>query len=133
MLLNKLFERTAPGIEKALDLTWRRNEAITANIANAETPMYRAVDVNFSSELSRAFGASQSEVSKTHSSHMDLSASSGAHLIPDLSGMTKPDGNNVDIDLQMGRLAQNSSKYTQAANLLRKQFQTLNSAIRQIG
>lgn len=131
MFIDALFDKTMPGLEKALDLTYRRNEAISANIANAETPMYRAVDLNFSSELERAFGKMDSQVVKTNPRHLDLTESSGAHLMADLSGTTKPDGNNVDIDLQMGRLAQNSSKYSQAANLVRKKFQLIGQAIRQ--
>jgi len=131
-LIDKLLDRTMPGLEKAMDLTWRRNQAITANVANAETPMYRAVDLNFSNELEKAFGSDNSVTAKTNDRHMDLTTESGSHLIPDLSGATKADGNNVDIDLQMGRLAQNSSKYSQAASIMRKQFQQISTAIRQV-
>lgn len=131
-LIDKLLDKTMPGLEKAMDLTWKRNQAITANIANAETPMYRAVELNFSNELEKAFGSANSVTLKTDPRHMDLSSDSGAHFIPDLSGATKADGNNVDIDLQMGRLAQNSSKYTQAASIMRKQLQQISSAIRQV-
>jgi flagellar basal body rod protein FlgB len=50
--------------------------------------------------------------------------------VPDESGMTKPDGNNVDIDLQMGRLAQNSGDYANAAKLIRRQLGLIRTAIR---
>ena len=135
MKIDKLLDPSLAGIEKAMDLTWKRNQAITSNIANVETPQYRAVDYNFSTELDRAFNVSDpsNQIKQTSSKHMDLSSESGAHLMPDLSGATKPDGNNVDIDIQMGRLAYNSSKYIQAANLIRKKFQILSNAIRQVG
>ena len=126
-----LYDSTFKGLQKSLDLTWRRNEAISSNVANAETPQYRAVDVNFAQELERAFNQSTDPITKTDSKHMDLSSSSIAHLTPDFSGATKPDGNNVDIDLQMGRLAFNSSKYSTSAAIIRKKFEVVMNAIRQ--
>ena len=134
MFIDKIFDKTIPGLEKALDLTWKRNEALSSNISNAETPKYRAVDVNFSGELEKAFGELQSTLVKTNEKHMDIGNASGqSHLSPDLSGATKPDGNNVDIDIQMGRLAFNSGKYTMAANLMRKKLSLLKNAIRDAG
>jgi flagellar basal-body rod protein FlgB len=131
-MLSKIFDKTYPGLEKALDLHWKRNEAISSNIANAETPMYRAVDVDFAKELERAFGdKSSSNLMKTSSRHMELSSNSGSRFVPDLSGQTKADGNNVDLDIQMGKLAYNSGKYSIAANLVRKKLQILRDTIRE--
>lgn len=127
----KIFDSQMAGLEKSLELTWRRNEAITSNISNAETPQYRAVDLSFAGELDRALLGSQSELKKTDAQHIDISSNEMAHFIPDFSGATKPDGNNVDIDIQMGRLAYNSSKYSLSSSLLRKKFQFLFNAIRQ--
>lgn len=132
-LVDGMFQETIPGLQKMLNLTWRRNEAITSNIANAETPQYRAVDMNFAQELERAFGEPSSEIAKTNSKHMDLNRSAEAHYVPDYSGATKPDGNNVDIDIQMGRLAYNSGRYSLAANLIRKQITIIKNAIREGG
>jgi flagellar basal-body rod protein FlgB len=44
-----------------MDLSWRKNETIVSNIANAETPQYRAVKLDFGSELDRAFGGHGTE------------------------------------------------------------------------
>jgi len=112
-----------------MDLTWRRNQALTSNIANAETPLYRAVDIDFASELDQAFGKIDTTVSKTDSKHLDVTSHSAAHFIEDYSGATKPDGNNVDIDLEMGRLAQNNGDYTNAARLMRRQLSMIHKAI----
>ena len=130
-IIKGLFNETMPGLEKALDLTWRRNEAISSNVANAETPGYRAVQLNFGEELERAFDASPEELTKTDARHIDVSTSSGAHLMPDYSGVTKPDGNNVDLDIQMGQLAFNKGRYTMAANLVRKKLSMLSTIVRQ--
>ncbi|MBX7139128.1 MAG: flagellar basal body rod protein FlgB [Oligoflexia bacterium] len=133
-LIDSIFGETLPGLQRALDLSYRRNEAITSNIANAETPQYRAVDLNFANELDRAFNQQeQNALAITNPGHMDVSGKSGAHLVQDYSGATKPDGNNVDIDIQMGRLAYNSGKFSLAANLMRRQMQFIKNAIREGG
>lgn len=131
LFIDRLLDKSFPGLTKALDLTWRRNEAITSNVANAETPGYRAVDLSFAGELKKAFGKSGAmELAKTSPKHLELSSEGGAHLIADYSGATKADGNNVDIDIQMGRLAYNSGKYATAASIVRKQLTLLKNAIR---
>jgi flagellar basal-body rod protein FlgB len=130
-LIDALFEKTTPGLEKALDLAWQRGQAIASNVANAETPKYRAVDLDFQAELNRAFNTSSTEVTKTNSLHMDTgNGDAGARLVKDLSGATKADGNNVDIDVQMLKMQRNQSDFTEAANILRKQFRVLSQAIR---
>lgn len=130
-LLGKIFGETLPGLQKVLSLTMRRNEALVSNIANSETPGYRAVDLNFSNELKKAFNQNSSSLTLTNSKHMDTSDTSGAHIVSDFSGATKADGNNVDIDIQMGRLTFNSGRYSMAANLMRKQLTLLKQAIRE--
>jgi flagellar basal-body rod protein FlgB len=132
-LIESIFGENLPGLNKMLDLTWRRNQAISSNVANAETPAYRAVDVNFAGELARAFGQESGAMLKTNGKHMDLESSGQSRLVADLSGATKPDGNNVDIDLQMGRLAYNSGKFSIASNLMRRQLQMLKRAITEGG
>jgi len=132
MKIDKLFDNTTDGLSKMLELTWQRNQSIAGNIANAETPQYRATDVNFAHELEKAFKVSQESVAKTNTKHLDLTTQQSAHLVPDYSGVTKPDGNNVDIDLQMGKLTYNSGKYSTAANLLRKKFAMISNALRSV-
>lgn len=130
-ILDSLFDRTVNGLTKAMDLSWRKNEAIVSNIANAETPKYRAVNLDFGSELDRAFGESGSEeLVRTDTQHLDLTNKEHAKLVPDFRGATKADGNNVDIDLQMSTLAQNGGDYANAAQLIRRQIGLVRSAIR---
>jgi flagellar basal-body rod protein FlgB len=130
-LMKAMFDRTIPALEKSLDLSWRRNEAITSNVANAETPGYRAVDMNFAGELERAFQAgAPSQLKKTDSKHMDVMSNGKAFVTEDLSGATRPDGNNVDIDVQMGKMVYNQGKYSMGASLIRKKLHMMRTAIR---
>ncbi len=131
--IDSLFDRTFEGVQKNLDLTNRRNQAITSNIANAETPGYRAVDLNFASELDRAFTGNQnagSPVKKTNTKHLDSAADSTAHLMGDYSGTMKDDGNNVDIDIQMGQLSFNSARFSLSTAMIKKKIGFLRAAIR---
>lgn len=133
-LLDTLFDRSVTGLSRHMDLTWKRNQALSANIANAETPQYRAIDVSFGNELERAFEVQEgpSVTGRTNAGHLDITGQTNdSKLVKDLSGATKPDGNNVDIDLQMGRLAQNSGDYANAARLIRRQIGLLRTAIRE--
>jgi flagellar basal-body rod protein FlgB len=130
-MIDKIFDKTLPLLQKHLDLNSKRMEALVSNVTNAETPGYRAVDVNFAGELERAAGKINSPITKTDVRHIDTQSQSGmAHLTPDFSGVTKPDGNNVDIDLQMGKLTKASSEYSQSANLIRKKLGIIKFAIR---
>ena len=130
-LVDKLFGSTTRGLERSLDLSFKRNEAITSNIVNAETPGYRAMDVNFSAELKRAFDANSEALRKTSDKHLDLESSSNSHLVADYSGVTKPDGNNVDIDIQMGKMSLNAGKYSMGTSLVRKKLHMMRMAIQQ--
>lgn len=132
-LIDRIFDKTINGLSRSLDLTWKRNQAISSNIANAETPQYRSVDVDFGRELEKAFGDTKTTLTHTNRTHLDVGGNAPDRLVPDYSSPTKPDGNNVDIDLQMGRLAYNSGKYSIAANLMRKQLTLLRNVIREAG
>lgn len=129
--IDKLFDRTVPMLQTNMTMRMKRAEALVSNITNAETPGYRAIDVHFGNELQRALGQENSSLKTSDPRHLNTIAESGmSHIVPDLSGATRPDGNNVDIDLQMGKLAMNSGKFGTSASLVRKKLQMLRTAIR---
>ncbi|MGI6680575.1 MAG: flagellar basal body rod protein FlgB [Bdellovibrionota bacterium] len=128
--VNKLFDQSIGGLSKAMDLYWFRSQAITSNISNAETPGYKSIDVNFANELEKVFNEDKQNISKTNAGHLDTSRNTSAFITPDYSGATKSDGNNVDIDIQMGKLASNAADYNLSAALVRKKLQILRNAIR---
>jgi flagellar basal-body rod protein FlgB len=131
-LLDSILNQTVPGLSKAMDLTWQKNKVITANVSNISTPKYRAVDMTFGQELEKAFqNTASQELTMTNNRHLDLSTRGGARLRPDLSGETKADGNNVNIDLQMASLAQNSSDYSTATLLARHVLNQTKTSIRE--
>ena len=126
----KLFDNTFDAIEKKMDLHLRRHAVLSSNLANADTPNYTARDVDFAGELQKALGHSEEPLKKTDPRHMDLSASSGAHVVLDNTMPVGADGNNVDLDKTVGRISANARGYTGAATLLQMKLRILRMAAR---
>jgi flagellar basal-body rod protein FlgB len=130
--IDSIYDYNLKGLEKILDLTNRRQKVINANVANAETPHYRAVDLNFAGELERTFSKKNSQdLLVTNKKHLSTTNDGNAFIFSDLSGVTKADGNNVDIDLQMARQRYNAGQYNYAAEVIRHKFQQIKSIIRE--
>jgi flagellar basal-body rod protein FlgB len=131
-IIESLYEPTFAGLEKSMELRFRRHEALTSNVANAETPGYRATELTFAGELNRAFDGAREELLRTNAKHIDLVSESGAHLVPDLTGATKGDGNNVDVDIQMAKLSSNMGRYVGTAQLIQTKFRNIKNLLREI-
>lgn len=126
----KLFDKTCDVIEKSMDLRFRRHMVLSSNVANSETPNYQARELDFSGELDKALGRGSEPVVKTNPLHMDLASGSGSHTVLDTSGAMGADGNNVDLDIAMGKIAENSRAYSNATTWLGVQLRLLKTAAR---
>jgi flagellar basal-body rod protein FlgB len=97
--------------KKALDWAWERNKIISNNIANADTPGYKAKDLNFRAFLQRSLNQEESlELVTTSERHIKESISNPDNSIEvlDSSLQMRLDQNTVDIEQEMGKLLQNS-------------------------
>jgi hypothetical protein len=82
-------------------------------------------------ELEKAFNTTAGDqVMKTHTTHMDIERNGSSRMVADLTGITKADGNNVDIDLQMAALANNGSDFSNAVQLMKHKFGLYRASIR---
>lgn len=126
----KLFNNTFDVIEKAMDLQIRRHALLSGNVVNSETPNFKAKDLNFGTELSQALGRPNDNLTTTNPLHMDVSKASGAHSEVDYTGAMGADGNNVDLDVVMGKISDNSRAYSSATSWLGVQLRLLKSAAR---
>ena len=94
-----------------------RQQLVTENMANVDTPGYRTKDLNFQSELRNAMGDG-----------------AGSHLeqaVQEVSGLPeRPDGNNVNIDRESMMLSQTQLQYQLGVQLVKSQLHTLYSAIK---
>ncbi|WP_089725954.1 flagellar basal body rod protein FlgB [Modicisalibacter muralis] len=122
--------------QEALNLRVERQKVLASNIANADTPNYKARDFDFSSELSRAMkqGQGSSEglaLSTTSSRHIPAQApaSSGVDLLYRVPSQPSLDGNTVDMDAERAQFADNAVRYQAAITVLSSKIQGLKSAM----
>ncbi|MBI9085886.1 MAG: flagellar basal body rod protein FlgB [Desulfobacterales bacterium] len=129
-----LFKGTLSILEKALDFRSRRHEAAVSNIANMDTPGYKAFDVVMDEAFQRGgeTGAVPT-LSRTHSGHFSGDgAGSSQNLtrtVKQPAVVAKADGNTVDLDRSMADLAENNLMYNTLAQMVSKKFSFLRSAI----
>lgn len=114
-----VFDKTMSVLERQMDLRFKRHVVLSGNVANNETPNYRAREVDFAGELQRVIHGDTGKLEKTNAKHMEVSGpKKGSHVIYDNSGAVGANGNNVDLDIAMGKLSSNARAYTGAASLL---------------
>lgn len=104
-MIEKMFNSQSKNIiHKALDGTWQRNQLLSENIANVDTPNYKRKDVTFEQSLKRAMRNNKTTA-------RDLETMS-FRTITDQPGLSyRKDGNNVNIETEMVYLAENQLKY----------------------
>lgn len=120
----------------ALDVRARRTELIANNLANADTPGYKARDIDFRQAMARAAGETPTSgvhLSTTRPGHITGTASADAHSNPDLKYRTPLapalDGNTVDAQLEQASFAENAVRYQATLTFLNAKFRGLMTAI----
>lgn len=119
--------------QTALNIRAARQELLSSNVANANTPNFKARDIEFSSVLNNALssGPSQSGLTTTSSRHIGSVAES---MISSQTGYRVPlqpsaDGNTVDMDMERTQFSNNSIKYDASLTFMSGQIRGLLSAI----
>lgn len=120
-------------LEKALDAAWLRNEAISNNIANVNTPGYKKSYVKFEELLSDSIDKFQISGIKKSDKFLPIGRDTAASMSPELvqedyTAMRR-DGNNVDIDVEMAELAKNTIKYNALIAQMSKEFSKIKLVI----
>ena len=116
-------------LDKAADASWIRNEVISNNIANVDTPNYKRQDVEFETYLfAQLQGANSSNLGATVAG-VDLD-SLNSTIYTDSSLLSyRLDGNNVDIDTENVELASNQLKYQALVGSIVNEFSMIKSAM----
>lgn len=114
-------------MERSTDFLWTRQTAILDNIANAETPNYKAKYVTFEEELRRSLQSSAGSQSSSAVRDALDNAEAVTHVAAGES--TRMDGNGVNLTEQGVELARNSYQIQYAMNAITGDFQTLSKAI----
>ncbi|NTU60181.1 MAG: flagellar basal body rod protein FlgB [Deltaproteobacteria bacterium] len=127
IFLEALDRAVAPAVS-GLDVRSRRQAALAANIANADTPGYKTVDASFAGLLGSALAALP--LAATDGRHLQGTAASSAGDALVLAGGTpRRDGNDVNVDREMAKLARNQIEYQFLARALSRKFNKLKEAI----
>lgn len=105
-------------LTKLLDVASLRHRVIAQNVANVNTPGYHRLDVAFETALDQELRSGAADVAKLPASVVEVSG-----------GATRDDGNNVDIDAEMGRLNKNTLLFNVYAQILASKMAAMRSAI----
>ena len=116
-------------LDKAADASWLRNEAISNNIANVDTPGYKRQDVTFETELVRNLNKVEYDSMDARVYNMKLSRIE-PRVYTDASAYSyRLDGNNVDIDTENVYMAENQVTYNGLMQCIKSEFANLKAAM----
>jgi flagellar basal-body rod protein FlgB len=104
----ELFDTVHIALERAMQGSGLRHQALAENLANINTPGYRRQDVDFHTALQAAMPAGR-----------DAVAATPIETTVDAAAPMRPDGNSVDVDAESANLAQNALEYEALAQVLR--------------
>jgi flagellar basal-body rod protein FlgB len=121
--------------QNALRVRGQRQELIAANIANADTPDYKARDLDFKSAMKNAMAGVANEgfnTTKTSSKHIDglpssIPSAGGALFRPVIQGSV--DGNTVDMDVERNQFADNAIRYEASIIMINGQLKKMLTAL----
>ena len=115
-------------LDRAADASWLRNEVISNNLANIDTPGYKRQDVDFESVLKEALGMNHIKGYEDMDHRVaglrkkDLSA----RVYTDYGNYSyRIDGNNVDVDNENVMLAENQLRYQGLITSINQEFANL--------
>ncbi|MFZ2294693.1 MAG: flagellar basal body rod protein FlgB [Polaromonas sp.] len=121
--------------QEALNLRARRQEVLSANIAHADTPNYKARDFEFSASLSQAVERGRQSMSTsmatTSSRHIpgETQAAGDADLLYRTPTQSSIDGNTVEMDIERVNFADNAMRYEANLTILGSKIKSLLSAV----
>ncbi|MDJ0793392.1 MAG: flagellar basal body rod protein FlgB [Woeseiaceae bacterium] len=117
--------------EKALTIFAQRNRVLASNIANADTPNYKARDIDFKAALNTA---RQDTISLTQTSDLHKQAwgttKEGASTMYRMPTQSTLDGNTVEMDVEQAAFAENALKYRASLAFLDGKIRTLKYALK---
>ncbi len=132
IMINKIDTEIA-FVQSALNLRARRQEILAANIANSDTPNFKARDLDFAAALRNAMGASGGplKLNRTDSAHLNGMGSVNAdgHLKYRSTVQPSLDGNTVDPDVERAHFTENSLHYQFLIDRAASSFRTMGQAL----
>jgi len=125
-----LFDASLTQAVHALDQSTQRQKVIASNIANRNTPGYRAMKVNFDDVMDGVGAKAAVPLKQTNAKHiLPAGSSSSSCTVTEAPGKVKPNGNTVDTGHEMAGMVENNYRYQALLRSVNHQFRTLKLAI----
>ncbi|MDR0219313.1 MAG: flagellar basal body rod protein FlgB [Enterobacteriaceae bacterium] len=138
-MLNKL-DAAFQFRQEALVLRNQRQEILSANIANADTPGFQARDIDFATQLKKVMDngrITEGGIGLTLTSNKHIPVQPQKRLEMDLlyrvPYQTAMDGNTVDMDMERSNFADNSLKYQAELTMTNAQLKSMMSVLQSQG
>jgi flagellar basal-body rod protein FlgB len=130
----KLDEKTIGALQAAIKFREMRQQLITSNIANSETPGYKAKKLDFESALARAVDVDgKLNMNSMDSRHYNIGNGGFKNLMPEIyddpNGVVNENGNTVDVESEMAKMASNNLMFQTNVELLKKKLGLIKYAI----
>ncbi len=127
-------EQSLSVFRQALNLRIQRHQVLASNIANADTPHYKARDFNFETAMQHALAGRQNggevTMARTQAGHLAGTGGSGqARLLYRGETQSAVDGNTVDMDVERTQIAENAMQYQILTQLISDEFKGMRSAL----
>lgn len=116
-------------LDKAADAANLRNELLTNNIANVSTPNYKRKDLDFESVLQGELAGEKNLSKAVKKANQNLETLDAQVYTVNASLSYRLDGNNVDINTEEARLAENQIKYQALVDLMNQEFARYNTVL----
>lgn len=132
-MVNKLDDLTRFQ-QTALSLRGARQELLASNIANADTPNYKARDIDFASALQNALAGTSTELPVVKTSSQHLEGNAGSSIMGSTVMYRKPvqpsaDGNTVDMDVERAQFTDNALRYEASVRFVSEQMKAMLTAL----
>ena len=134
--MNGIFDKTLSALEAVMDYRLKNENVIASNIANANTPGYKAKELLFEDALRSVLDLeSEVHLKTTDGKHIKGGAAfaDSPMIVEQVNNVKSMDGNTVDTNEELVRMAENQLIYTAAADLAKKKYGMLKYAITEGG
>lgn len=130
-MIKNLGDPLIPVYKKALDVNWLRQQVISQNIVNVDTPNYKRIDVDFKNILARKSMTRGLTMDRTNRAHLE-SSSKGKQVLPlvrQTQTRNRNDGNNVVLEQENALMAETLLQYQLLTRLTTEHLSMLRLAI----
>ena len=120
-------------LQKGLEASSMRQQVLSNNVANIDTPNFKRSDVDFQAVLGAVLGEKSGNLSMklTSPKHISgLADGNGSGLVTDQTTSLRNDGNNVDVDHEMSNVAENGLYYNSLTRAISSQLGLLRMVIK---